>query len=43
MFLVYLILGIPLMYYVMKLCVWLSKRLRAGFIIGKVTLPIELT
>jgi hypothetical protein len=26
MFLVYLILGIPLMYYVMKLCVWLSER-----------------
>ena len=28
MFLVYLILGIPLMYYVMKLCVWLSERRR---------------
>jgi len=26
MFLVYLILGIPLMYYVMKLCVWLSEK-----------------
>ena len=26
MFIVYLILGIPLMYYVMKLCVWLSER-----------------
>ena len=26
MFIVYLILGIPLMYYVMKLCVLLSER-----------------
>jgi len=26
MFIVYLILGIPLFYYVMKLCVWLGER-----------------